>query len=96
VTSAGKRYVDLAELLRTLRDDDPQRAEIDADMEQIWRRLDPMERDEIHGLFIALDEVDRTGMGYPRAKIVEPRAPGDGFCQCGRRLDEPHQHGDDA
>lgn len=25
---------------------------------------------------------------------IEPRAPGDGYCQCGERLDKSHHHGE--
>jgi hypothetical protein len=67
MTDEGKRYVGLAAVLKDLEADEPRYYEVVDEMDQIWRRLSEPERDEINGLLIAIDEVERTGEGYPPA-----------------------------
>ena len=67
MTGAGRRYVELATELKKLVGDDPRYGEVVGAMDRIWSQLGETERDEINGLLICLDEVDRTGKGYPPA-----------------------------
>ena len=67
MTDEGRRYVGLAAVLKDLDSDEPRYFEVVDEMDQIWRRLAELERDEINGLLIAIDEVERTGKGYPPA-----------------------------
>lgn len=67
MTTEGKRYVGFAALLNDLDADDPRYHVIVGEMEQIWRSLTEPEREEINGLLIVIDEVKRTGKGYPPA-----------------------------
>lgn len=67
MTDEGRRYVELAEVLKDLDADDPRYDEGVDEADQIWRRLGAAEREQINGLLFALDEVARTGKGYPLA-----------------------------
>jgi hypothetical protein len=67
MTDEGKRYVDLADELKALSAGAPRYAVVAGEMDRIWRCLSELEREEIDGLLIAIDEVERTGKGYPPA-----------------------------
>lgn len=67
MTDEGNRYVGLAALLNDLDADEPRYHAVAGEMDQIWRSLTEPEREEINGLLIAIDEVERTGNGYPPA-----------------------------
>lgn len=67
MTDEGKRYVDLAAELKALSAGATRYAEVAGEMDRIWWRLSEPECEEVNGLLIAIDEVERTGKGYPPA-----------------------------
>lgn len=69
MTNEGKRYVGLGVVLKDLDVDEQRYDEVVGEMDQIWGRLGELERDEINGLLFAIDEVERTGKGYPLANL---------------------------
>ena len=71
MTAEGRRYVELTAELKVLDDRDPRYAEVADAMDRIWWKLGELERQEIEGCLIALDEVERTGKGYPPAESDE-------------------------
>ena len=73
MTDEGKRYVKLSEDLKVLEGSDPRYGEVSAEMDRIWWRLSELEREEIEGLLIAIDVVERTGKGYPPSETSTPR-----------------------
>ena len=68
MTDDGKRYVELAAELKVLRASDARYGEVSGEMDRIWWRLSEPEQEEVEGLLIAIDEVERTGKGYPPAE----------------------------
>jgi hypothetical protein len=66
-----RRYVELGEEMKTLNYKAPRYLEVLGEMDRIWAGLSELEREEIEGLLIAIDEVERTGKGYPPAEAVE-------------------------
>ena len=68
MTDEGRRYVELAAELKVLRANDARYGEVSGEMERIWGQLSEPEREEVDGLLIAIDEVERTGKGYPPAE----------------------------
>jgi hypothetical protein len=68
LTDARRRYVECAGELKKLSGNTPRYAEIVGEMDRIWSQLGESEHDEITGLLIAIDEVERTGNGYPPAE----------------------------
>lgn len=59
MTNEGKRYVELAAVLKDLDADAPHYDEVLDEMDQIWWHLGKLERAEINGLLISIDEVER-------------------------------------
>ena len=67
MTAEGTRYVELAAELKKIAGNVPRYTEIAGEMDRIWGNLTDLEREEIDGLLISIDEVERTGKGYPPA-----------------------------
>jgi hypothetical protein len=65
MTAEGRRYVELAADLKNLASANPRYGEVVGEMDRIWKHLVEPEREEIEGLLIAIDEVERTGKGFP-------------------------------
>ena len=65
MTDEGRHYVEFAAALKALAATDPRYSEVIAEMDHIWWRLGEPEREEIEGLLIAIDEVERTGRAIP-------------------------------
>lgn len=72
MTDDGRRYVGLGAELEVLDADSPRYDEVTDEMDRIWGQIGEMERLEIEGLLFALDEVKRTGKGYPPSEEPEP------------------------
>jgi hypothetical protein len=68
VTGEDNLYVEFVAELKLLDASAPRYVEITAEMDRIWWQLSEPEREEIEGLLIAIDEVERTGKGYPPAE----------------------------
>lgn len=68
MTAEGRRYVELAAELKALDASASRYDEVADEMDRIWWRLSEPEREEIDGILIAIDEVDRTGKGHPPAE----------------------------
>src|SRR5680860_294592 len=71
MSAEGRCYVEFASELKALAATDPRYGEVVGEMDRIWWSLGEPEREEIEGLLIAIDEVERSGKGYPPAESDE-------------------------
>ena len=57
---------------------------------ELYRHGDAM---KTHPATFAIIEELLVFLQSHRERSIEPREPGDGYCQCGERLDKEHHHG---
>lgn len=70
MTEQATRYLAIADELKSVDATSPRYGDLIAEADRIWWMLSESEHEQIEGLLFAIDEVDRTGKGYPPAEIV--------------------------